>query len=140
MTSSAPVRSAALEDSVLEGWEQLGPLGVGGVETLVDDRSALGGVDGRLGIGGIGGPPISTFNQRGGPVPRHSADRKPQAEEVRREGLSDLARPEDDVDMILAHGRILSWPEHATVVGGRASVPWVTLRPFAQYMQQISGI
>jgi len=37
----------------LQGWEAFWPLGVGGVEALVDDRCALGRVNGCFGIGDI---------------------------------------------------------------------------------------
>ena len=91
----------------LQRREPLRPLGVRGVQALVDDRRALGRVGGGFGVGGIGGPPVDA-GQRGRPVPGHRPDGDTQPGQVRGQGAADLAGPEHHVQPILTHDPLLA--------------------------------
>ena len=87
----------------LQRREQFRPLGVGGVEALVDDRCALGGVGGRLEVGGVGGPPVDAVGEGGGPVARYRPHGDTQAGQPAREREAHLPGAEHDVQAALTH-------------------------------------
>lgn len=74
--------------------EPFRPLGIRGIDALVDHRRTLGRVGGGFRIGNIHGPPIHAAGQRGGPVPGHRPDGSTQPRQMHGEGAADLASPE----------------------------------------------
>jgi len=81
----------------LQGWESPGPLGVGGIETLVDDGGALSGFDGCVAVGDIDRPRGDSIGQRRRPVPRDDADGLALTGKMGDKGAANLSGTEDDV-------------------------------------------
>ena len=88
---------------VLQRREKFGPLGVGGVQALVDDGCAFGRVGGGFGVGGVRRPPVDAFGQRRRAVARHCADQGSSAGQPGRQAEAHLPGAEDDVQRLFSH-------------------------------------
>ena len=78
------------QHSALQRREALRPVGVRRVQTLVDDRRALGRRRRRRRVGRVSRPPIDPIGQRRRPAPRHRPHRQPHPGQAAR---SERARP-----------------------------------------------
>src|ERR1017187_7706411 len=87
----------------LQRREKFRPLGVRGVEALVDHRCALSRVAGRIEVGGVRGPPVHVVSQSCGPAARDGPDREIQPGQPVREGETHLPGAENDVQAALTH-------------------------------------
>ena len=98
------MRSAAVSTPRCKWREQSRPLGVGGVEALVDHRCALGRVGGGFGVGGVYGLPVDTVGEDRRPSSRYRPHADTQLGQPGRQGAAHLSGAEDDVQRVPTHG------------------------------------
>ena len=88
---------------LLQRREEFRPLGVGGVQALVDDGCSLGRVGGGLGVGGVRRPPVDAVGQRGWAVARHGPDGGTGRGQPGGQAETHLPGAEDDVQRFFSH-------------------------------------
>ena len=115
------------------------PLGVRGVEALVDHRRALGRVAGRIEVSGVRGPPVDTVGQGHGTAARYSPDIDTEPGQSAREREAHLPGAENDVQAALRHGGAIPARRRYVRVPFSYFPCWVTDLPMGQRPGQRLG-